>query len=142
MSASKIGFVLLIPSLIVSMLMKQDVQEPDVIPKKEAVLTVAQALESIGKPSVQVELTVQTAKNRLDRRGIVFLDSEEDFGNEKNLGIAISVDAAAQMKEKGIDDPAEYYKDKRIRVTGPIMRFEDRPYLPVMDAKQIEEVGE
>ncbi|HMO35565.1 MAG TPA: hypothetical protein PKA06_05945, partial [Gemmatales bacterium] len=65
-------------------------------------------------------------------------DSEEEFSNPKNLGIALSAEAATRFLDKGISDPANFYLGKTIRVTGCVMRFEERPYLPVHDPRQIE----
>jgi hypothetical protein len=38
-----------------------------------------EAIRQIGKPSVVVQMRVKKAKDRLSNRGIVYLDSEEDF---------------------------------------------------------------
>jgi hypothetical protein len=100
-------------------------------------LSAAEAIEQIGRPQVVVAMTVKAAKNRLEKRGIVYLDSEEDFADPKNLGVAISAEAAEKYKNAGVADPAEHFKGKTIRVTGCIMRFEERPYLPVHDPGQI-----
>ncbi len=108
----------------------QDQPTPSVISAKEA-------LGQVGKSTVRVEMTVKQAKDRLERRGIIYLDSEEDFTHADNLGIAISVSASDEFKKQGIADPAAYLKGKKIQVDGCIMRFEERPYLPVLEAKQI-----
>jgi hypothetical protein len=97
----------------------------------------AEAIEQIGHPHVLVEMTVKSAKDRLEKRGIIYLDSEEDFADPQNLGVAVSVEAAAKFKKDGIDDPAAHFKGKTIRVRGCVMRFEERPYLPVHDPRQI-----
>lgn len=108
----------------------QDGQTPSVVSAKEAV-------GMVGKPSVRVEMTVKQSKDRLERRGIIYLDSEEDFQHADNLGVAISVSAAEEFKKQGIADPAAYLQGKTIQVDGCVMRFEERPYLPVLEAKQI-----
>jgi len=100
----------------------------------------AQAIQQVGKPSVVVEMVVKKAKDRLEKRGIIYLDSEDDFKSPTNLGVAISAEAAAKLKEKGIADPAAYFMGKTIRVRGCVMRFEERPYLPVHDPEQIRAV--
>src|SRR5262245_38882094 len=61
-------------------------------------ITAAEAVKSVGKPKVVVEMVVKKAKDRLEKRGIVFLDSEDDFKDEKNLGVAVSAEAAAKFK--------------------------------------------
>ena len=97
----------------------------------------AEAAQQIGKPEVVVEMVVKKAKDRLVRRGIIYLDSEEDFESDKNLGVALSAAAAAQFKADGVVDPASHFLGKTLRVRGCIMRFEDRLYLPVLDHAQI-----
>jgi hypothetical protein len=100
-------------------------------------LSAAEAIDQIGKPQVIVEMTVKSSKDRLEKRGIIYLDSEEDFAHPKNLGVAISAAAAARFKKNGIANPAEHFKGKTIRIRGCVMRFEERPYLPVHSPKQI-----
>lgn len=100
-------------------------------------LSPSEAIEQIGKPSVLVEMIVKKSKDRLSKRGIIFLDSEDDYTSEGNLGIAISAGAAEEFKAAGIDDPAGHFLNKTIQVRGSVMQFEDRPYLPVLDPKQI-----
>lgn len=100
-------------------------------------ITAREAVKHIGKPKVVVEMVVKKAKDRLEKRGLIYLDSEEDFKDPNNLGITISAEAAAKFKEKGIADPAAHFEGKTIRVRGCIMRFEERPYLPVHDPSQI-----
>jgi hypothetical protein len=97
----------------------------------------AEAVNSVGKPTVLVEMVVKQAKERLEKRGIIYLDSEDDFADPKNLGVAISAEASAKFGKKGITDPAAHFKGKTIRVRGCVMRFEERPYLPVHDPGQI-----
>lgn len=104
------------------------------------VLTPVEAIQQIGRPVVVVQMVVKQSKDRLARRGVIYLDSEDDFRDEKNLGIAISAEAAAKFKEKGIADPAAHFRGKTIRVRGCVMRLEERPYLPVHDPGQIEVV--
>jgi hypothetical protein len=100
-------------------------------------VSAAEAIKRIGQPKVVVEMVVKKAKDRLEKRGIVYLDSEDDFTDPNNLGVAISAEAAAKFKAKGIADPAAHFLGKTIRVRGCVMRFEERPYLPVHDPDQI-----
>lgn len=100
-------------------------------------ITPTEAVKQVGKPSVVIEMTVKAAKDRLGKRGIIYLDSEADFKDDKNLGVAISAEAAAKFKNKGITDPAAHFKGKTVRVRGCVMRFEERSYLPIHDPDQI-----
>jgi hypothetical protein len=105
-------------------------------------ISAEEAVKSVGKPEVLVQMKVATAKDRVEKRGIVYLDSEPDFKDPKNLGVAISAAAAEQFKKQGISDLASHFQGKTIRVRGCVMRFEERPYLPVLDAGQIKIVAE
>lgn len=126
----RISFALLTLGVFVSFCVLGYSAEPKIISAEEAI-------KQIGQPKVIVEMVVKKSKNRLEKRGIIYLDSEEEFQDQKNLGVAISAEAAALFKEKGIADPAEYFLGKTIRVRGCVMRFEDRPYLPVHHPDQI-----
>jgi hypothetical protein len=88
--------------------------------------------------NVTVEMLVKATKNRLEKRGEIYLDSEEDFKDEKNLGIVVTKAGAAKFKEAGVDDPAVHFKDKTIRVKGTVIIKEDRPRIEVDDPKQIQ----
>jgi len=111
-------------------------QPVPVAPPAKAVKA-SEAVKLVGKPEVVVEMKVVAAKDRLERRGIVYLDSEADFKDPNNLGVAISAGAAEKLKQKGIADLAAHFRGKTIRVRGCVMRFEERAYLPVLDPNQI-----
>ncbi|MGD9855307.1 MAG: hypothetical protein AB7U20_10190 [Planctomycetaceae bacterium] len=96
-----------------------------------------EARQHVGK-KVEVVFEVKGAKHSLNRK-TVYLDSEADFRDEKNLGIAISERGITARKEKrGVDAPAEYYKSKTIRVVGEVAIEDERPYIKVDDAAQLD----
>ena len=101
----------------------------------EKVIPAAEAKDHVGQECT-VEMTVKASKNAAKRR-TYFLDSEEDFHDEKNFAVVISYDHAAKFQEAGIDDPAEHYKDKTIRVTGKVIEEDDQVRIRVEDPKQI-----
>lgn len=101
------------------------------------VLTPAQAVSCFGQAEVTVRMLVRKAKDRLDKRGIIFLDSELDFTDQQNLGIAISAHVAEEFKQWGIDDLPSYLADRTIEVTGCVMKFEQRVYMPVLSSQQL-----
>jgi hypothetical protein len=100
-------------------------------------ISLAEAIKQIGKPQVLVEMHVRSVKYRIEKRGIIYLDSAEDFTSPNNLGVAISAEAAEKFKTNGMPDPAKHFMGKTIHVRGCIMRFEERPYLPVHSPEQI-----
>ena len=108
----------------------------------EKPLTVAEALKSVGQANIVVRFRVQHAKNALDRRGVVYLDSEADFRDPQNLGVALSASAVEQLKAAGVEDLVQHFQGKQIEVRGCVMIFGDQPFLPVLESRQIRVVGE
>jgi hypothetical protein len=102
-------------------------------------LTPAEAIKRENE-KVTVEMTVKASKNALQKRKEIYLDSEEDFRDAKNLAAVINEEGAAKFKDAGVDDPAAHFKGKTIRVTGTVTRVDDRPRIVVSDPKQIKVV--
>jgi hypothetical protein len=101
----------------------------------EKVVPAAMARTKIGEQCT-VEMVVKASKNAAKRR-TYFLDSEEDFHDDKNFAVVISYDDADKFRAAGIDDPAEHYKGKTIRVTGKVIEEDDQVRIRVDDPKQI-----
>jgi DNA/RNA endonuclease YhcR with UshA esterase domain len=99
-------------------------------------LAPAEAIKKVNE-KVTVEMVVKASKNRLEKRGEIYLDSEQDFRDEKNLAIVITKTAAPRFKEAGIADPAAHFKGKTIRVQGTVILKDDRPRIEVDEPKQI-----
>jgi hypothetical protein len=102
----------------------------------DAPLTTVEARKRIGE-EVAVRITVKATKNRLEKRGEIFLDSEEDFRDEKNLGIVVTRAGAQTFQNNGIADPAEHFKGKTIEVRGKVIVKEERPRIEVEDSNQV-----
>ena len=62
------------------------------------------------------------------------------FPRQNNLSVVISYDHAEKFQAAGIDNPAEHYKDKTIRVTGKVIEEDDQIRIRVEDPKKIEVV--
>jgi DNA/RNA endonuclease YhcR with UshA esterase domain len=99
-------------------------------------LTPAEARKQIGK-EITVKMEVKTAKDRLEKRGEIYLDSEEDFKDEKNFAVVITKKGAASIKEAGITDPADHFRGKTIRATGTVKEVDGVPRIEIDDAKRI-----
>ena len=99
-------------------------------------MSAAEAISRVNE-SVAVEMVVQRTKSCTDSRQ-VFLDSESNHRDPKNLGVVVTEDGRAKFSAAGIDDPAAYYKGKTIRVRGVVIRRDDRPYIEVNELRQIE----
>jgi hypothetical protein len=109
---------------------------PQALTEDTKPLLPAEAIKKVNE-KVTVQMRVKATKNRLEKRGEIYLDSEEDFRDPKNLGVVVTRVGAAKFKEAGIDDPAEHFKDKTIRVTGTVLLKEERMRIEVDDPRQI-----
>lgn len=91
---------------------------------------------------VVVEFEVKAAKNaKRDGKPHAFFDSEYDFHDEKNLGVAVHDSALAEFKKQEIEFATTHFMKKRIRVTGKVAIRDDRPYIDVREASQIQLVA-
>lgn len=99
-------------------------------------MTPVEAINRIGE-SVTVEMLVQRTKSCTGSCQ-VFLDSEANHRDPKNLGVVITVDGRPKFTEVGIDDPTAHFKGRTIRVRGVVIRKEKGPYVEVTDPSQIE----
>ncbi|VTR97928.1 hypothetical protein [Tuwongella immobilis] len=108
--------------------------------KREApgntVLSAEMARQRVGE-RIRVRITVNAAKDRLEKRGEIYLDSEADFKSEKNFAIVISKAGAKSHAKAGILAPAEHYRGKTIIVSGTVGEVDGVPRMDVDDAKQI-----
>src|SRR5262249_30249318 len=85
---------------------------------------------------ITVEMLVKAAKN-CQRCSLMFLDSEADHHDPKNIAVAVTDTGKARFREAKIDDPAGHFKDKTIRVTGVVTVKDDQPQIEVDDPSQI-----
>jgi hypothetical protein len=103
-------------------------------------LSPVEARKKVGQ-TITVEMIVQAAKNRLEKRGEIYLDAEVDFRDGKNFAVVITKTGAAKLKEAGIDDPAAHFKDKKIRATGTVKEVDKVPRIEIDAAKHIRVVA-
>lgn len=96
----------------------------------------SEARGKIGQ-RITVEMKVQTAKDRLEKRGEIYLDAELDFRDEKNFAVVITRQGAESLRQAGIDKPAEHFKDKVIRAVGTVKEVDGVPRIEVDDAANI-----
>jgi hypothetical protein len=100
-----------------------------------------EARKQVGK-EITVRMTVKAAKDRLAKRGEIYLDSEENFKDEKNFAVVITKTGAESLKAAGISEPADHFKDKTIRATCTVKEVDGVPRIEIDDAKQIAVVKE
>lgn len=94
------------------------------------------ARKKVGE-KITVEMKVKAAKDRLAKRGEIYLDAETNFRDEKNFAVVITRAGAASLKQAGIGDPATHFKGKTIRATGTVKVAGDVPRIEIEDARQI-----
>src|SRR5262245_42214443 len=99
-------------------------------------LTPVDARKKVGE-KIEVEMSVKTAKDRLEKRGEIYLDCEDDFRDEKNFAVVITKTGAASLKSAGIDNIAEHFQGKTIRASGTVKEVDKVPRIEIDDAKQI-----
>jgi hypothetical protein len=99
-----------------------------------------EARKKVGQ-TITVEMTVRATKDRLEKRGEIYLDAEMDFRDEKNFAVVITKAGAAKLKDAGIDDPATHFKDKKIRATGKVKEVDNIPRIEIDEAEQIRVVS-
>jgi hypothetical protein len=100
------------------------------------VLTPVEARTKVGK-KITVEMTVRAAKDRLKKRGEIYLDAETDFRDEKNFAVVITRAGAASLQKAGIANPARHFKGQKIRATGTVKEVDRVPRIEIDDGKQI-----
>jgi hypothetical protein len=99
-------------------------------------LAPVEARKKVGE-KITVELTVRAAKDRLTKRGEIYLDAKIDFRDEKNFAVVITRDGAASLERAGINNPAEHCKDKKIRALGVVKEVDKVPRIEIQEAGQI-----
>lgn len=99
-------------------------------------LSAAEAIHRINE-SVIVEMLVQRTKRCTGSRQ-VFLDSEANHRDPRNLGVVVTESGRARFGAAGIDDPTTHFSGKTIQVRGTVIQRESRPYIEVDDPSQIE----
>jgi hypothetical protein len=99
-------------------------------------ISALEATQRLNEP-VTVEMPVRRTKCCTGSLQF-FLDSEENHRDPKNLGVVVTTTGAGKFRAAHIDNPANYFKGKTIRVQGVVILKENRPYIEVDDPGQIE----
>ena len=100
-------------------------------------LTPIEARTKVGE-EITVEMTVQVAKDRLEKRGEIYLDAESDFRDSGNFAVVITRAGADALRAQGIADPASRFMGKLIRARGVVKVVQDVPRIEIASAEQIE----
>jgi len=102
----------------------------------DKVLTPNQARDQVGE-KITVKMKVLGAKDRLEKKGEIYLDSEEDFKSPDNFAVIITRKGAASLKKSGIGNPAQHFQNKVIQVSGSVKEVDGVPRIEVDDTQQI-----
>jgi DNA/RNA endonuclease YhcR with UshA esterase domain len=97
-------------------------------------LAPAEAAKNIDKKCT-VEMEVKSTGKSGNRR--VFLNSATNFRDKANFTVMLGRDVLAKFKKMKVEDPAEHFKGKTIRVTGTVKLYNNRPEIAVDDPSQI-----
>jgi len=103
---------------------------------EEKPLGPVEARKQVGK-EITVKMEVKTTKDRLEKRGEIYLDAQEDFKDEKNFAVVITKKGAESLKNAGIADPADHFKGKTITAKGTVKEVDGVPRIEIDEAKQI-----
>jgi DNA/RNA endonuclease YhcR with UshA esterase domain len=101
---------------------------------KPPAVSPADAAKKVGE-KVTVEMAVKSVGR--GKSGVYFLNSEPNFRTDGNFTLFIDKAAAARFKKAGISDPAEHFDGKKVRASGTVKLYRDRPEIAIEDPKQI-----
>lgn len=104
------------------------------------VIPAAEARDHLDETAT-VEMLV-TRSRKADKQKSYYLDSEQEIDDPKNLAVVISFKHASAFKSAGIEDPAEHFRDKTIRVTGKIVKEGKQTRIRVESPRAIKVVDE
>ena len=76
--------------------------------EKSVALSPIEARKQVGK-EIAVKMVVKTAKDRLESRGEIYLDAEDDFATRENSPWSSRRSAAESLKAAGVTDPADHF---------------------------------
>jgi hypothetical protein len=97
-------------------------------------LTPVEARKHAGK-KITVEMVVKAAKDRMEKRGEIYLDSETALEDEENFAVVIPRGGAASLKKAGIANPVEDFEGKKIGATGTVRMVDKISPVEIDDAR-------
>jgi DNA/RNA endonuclease YhcR with UshA esterase domain len=99
------------------------------------VISPQQAAGFVNKRCI-MEMPVKSTGKSNDGK-LIFLNSEPSFKDKGNFGIVIDLSALEKLKKAKIDDPAAYFLNKRVRVTGTVSLYKDNPQMRLVESEDI-----
>jgi hypothetical protein len=104
--------------------------------KNLPVISPADAAKHINQKCI-VEMEVKSVGKSNDGK-LYYLNSEEDYKDRANFGVVIDMNVVDKLKEAKITDIRAHFLQAKIRATGTITRYRDRPQLRVDEPEQIQ----
>ena len=108
--------------------------------ESEVPVVAVDAAASLAGQLCIVEMRVRSAR-QLDDKETCFLNSAKNHRDEGNFTAVIFREGWARFREAGIDQPADHFREKEIRVRGVVSLRDERPQIVVSDPAQIEIVN-
>ncbi|MDB5307345.1 MAG: hypothetical protein JWO38_1547 [Gemmataceae bacterium] len=87
---------------------------------------------------VNEKVTVEMEVKSVGGKEASYPNSETDFKDAKNFTVFIPAAALEKFKKAKVEDPKMFYKGKRVRVTGTVTLYREKPQTKVEDPDQIE----
>jgi DNA/RNA endonuclease YhcR with UshA esterase domain len=103
--------------------------------EKQDVIAPSDAAKKVGD-KVTLEMEVKSVGHA--NSGVYFLNSEANFKTEGNFTLFIDKAGVEAFKKAGIDNFEDHFKCKRVRVTGTVKLYKERPEIVLKDPNQIE----
>ena len=104
------------------------------------VVDASTAADHVGEECV-VEMVVRAAR-LLEDKQMCFLNTREDRREADNFTVVIFRGGLARFREADIENPADHFRDRTIRVRGVVAEHKGQPQIVVEDPEQIELVEE
>ena len=82
------------------------------------------------------EMVVQSSRD-VQNSMVYFLNSESNYRDEKNLAIVIEYRDVDAFRKAGIDNPADHFRGKTIRVTGKVTKRSNQNRIAITKPDQI-----
>jgi hypothetical protein len=96
----------------------------------------AEACDHVGQ-QVRVEFTVESSRLLADR-GLCFLNSRKNHRDDDNFTVVLFREGLERFAEAGIDDPAEHFRQRTLRVRGVVAERDGKPQIVVELPNQVE----
>ena len=109
--------------------------------EKGPVIQAAEAKDNVGK-EVVVEFMVVGGR-MLEDKGICFLNSSTDQNDPDGFTAFITKTGLSKFKDEAkIDNPADQFMNKKIRVSGKIKKYKDKAEIEVSSPNQVKMMEE